>query len=29
MIEDVEQSWPIKRRAFQLPLPILLEAESF
>ena len=28
MIEDVEKSWPIKRGAFQLPLSILLEAES-
>jgi uncharacterized protein (DUF952 family) len=28
MIEDVEKSWLIKRGAFQLPLPILLEAES-
>ena len=28
MIEDVEKSWLIKRGAFQLPLSILLEAES-
>ena len=28
MIEDVEKSWSIKRGAFQLPLSILLEAES-
>ena len=28
MIEDIEKSWPIKRGAFQLPLYILLEAES-
>jgi len=27
MIEDIEKSWIIKREAFQLPLPILLEAE--
>ena len=27
-IEDIEKSWPIKRGAFQLPLSILLEAES-
>ena len=28
MIADVEKSWPIKRGALQLPLSILLEAES-
>ena len=28
MIEDIEKSWQIKRGAFQLPLSILLEAES-
>ena len=27
-IEDIEKSWQIKRGAFQLPLSILLEAES-
>ena len=27
MIEDIEKSWQIKRGAFKLPQPILLEAE--
>jgi|SRR5210317_931647 uncharacterized protein (DUF952 family) len=27
MIEDIQKSWQIKRGAFQLPQPILIEAE--